>query len=53
MKEPWIVFYLDGEELCAVTADDSFAGEIAETREQLAYENDVTADEISWQLEMR
>lgn len=53
MKEAWIVFYLDGEELFAITLRDTFGGEIDETRAQLAYENGVTADDIRWQIEMR
>lgn len=53
MKEPWIVFYLNGKELCAVTVRGSFAGEIAATKELLAYENSVSVDDIVWKVKTR
>ena len=50
----WVVFYLcDWQELIAITADAATADEIAETRELLAYENDVSVDNITIKKEKR
>lgn len=50
----WIVFYLcDWQELIAITADEATANEIAHTRELLAYENDVSVDNIKIKKESR
>ncbi len=46
MKEPWIVFCLQGKELCAVTVRGSFPGEVTATKEQLAAENHCDQNEI-------
>ena len=53
MKEPWIVFCLNGKELCAITVRGSFTEEITVTRELLAYENGVAVDDISWKVKTR
>lgn len=46
IKEPWIVLYLQGKELYAVTVRGGFPGEIASTKEQLAAENHCSPEEI-------
>ena len=45
-KEPWIVFFLDGKEICRYTARGSFPGEREETINLLAAEHDVPASAI-------
>lgn len=45
-KEPWIVFFLDGKEICRYTARGSFPGEREETIKLLAAEHDVPASAI-------
>ena len=44
----WIIFYdAEGRELCAITAVDTFDGEIDATIEQLAHDNGIPAGSIS------
>ena len=45
-KEPWIVFFLDGKEICRYTARGSFPGEREETINLLAAEHDVPPSAI-------
>lgn len=50
----WVVFYLcNWQELIAITTDTATADEIAKTRELLAYENDVSVDNITIKKENR
>lgn len=51
--EKWKVFYLGEKELCAYTLFGTFDGEEESTKELLAYENGVNADEIITKIEMR
>lgn len=44
----WIIFYgAEGRELCAITAADTFDGEIDATIEQLAHDKGIPAGSIS------
>lgn len=47
MREPWLVFLRNGEELLAYTVRGTFAGEREETIQQLAYENGCDPAEIT------
>ncbi len=53
MKEPWIVFYLQDKELCAITVRGSFPGEITATKEQLAAEHGCSKKEIHTEIIVR
>ena len=53
MKEQYAVFYYEGKELAAYTIRGSFSGERAATLELLAYENNISADEIKVLYEIR
>lgn len=53
MREPWIVFYLQGKELCAITVHGTFPGEIEATKEQLAAENGCKPEEIKTDIAVR
>lgn len=46
IKEPWLVFFLDGKEICSYTVRGSFPGERESTMELLAYEHDVPVSAI-------
>ena len=46
MKEDWIVFTLNGKEICAYTVRGTFAGELSATRENLAFEKGVSVNDI-------
>lgn len=50
MKEPWIVFYFQGKEVCAITVHGTFPGEIYATKEQLAAENGCGPGEITTEI---
>ena len=45
-KEPWIVFFLDGKEICRYTVRCTFPGEREETINLLAAEHNVPASAI-------
>lgn len=53
--EAWKVFTdaTTGRELCAYTVRGTFSGEEADTIEQLAHENGITADQIRVTIENR
>ena len=52
--ETYIVFYdPTGKELCAYTAQGTFAGELQSTRELLAYENGFEPQDIKIKAENR
>ena len=45
--EPWFVFLApDGRELCSMTVAGTFDGELAATRELLAYQHGINADDV-------
>ena len=46
MKEPWVVFFLDGKEICRYTVRGMFPGEREETIKLLASEHDVPISTI-------
>ncbi|MEG1844660.1 MAG: hypothetical protein RR296_10480 [Clostridia bacterium] len=49
MKEPWMVFFdVSGKEICAFTVGGMMQGEISETINLLAYEQEINAREISF-----
>lgn len=52
-KKAWKVFYLNGKELCAYTLEGSFAGEEQATKEMLAYDHNVSVDDIEVRIEKR
>lgn len=48
-KEPWFVFFdSEGVELCAITVNGTFAGEISATIDLLAYEHGISPVSISF-----
>lgn len=51
--EEYIVFYHGKKELAAYTLRGTFAGEMEATKELLAYENGISADEIRTTKETR
>lgn len=51
--ENWVVFRLNGKELCAYTLKDTFFGERQATIELLAYENNCKEEEIEIFIEKR
>ncbi len=53
MKEPWIVFYFQGKEVCAITVHGVFPGEIWATKQQLAAENNCRPEEITIEIVSR
>ena len=55
MGELWKVFYNSktGAELCAYTIRGTFDGEEQATREQLAHEERIPADQIETRIESR
>lgn len=53
MREPWIVFYHGERELGAVTLRGSFPGEVQATKELLAGERGLRAEDIRVALETR
>jgi len=53
MKEPWIVFYCQGKEVCTITVRGTFPGEIGATMELLAAENNCRAEEITVKIAVR
>ena len=46
MREEYLVFYYKQKELAAYTLRGTFPGEMEATKELLAYENNIAADEI-------
>ena len=52
MKE-WIVFYHNGKEILEITVDRLICDEIINTKELLAYERDISPDEITIKVEQR
>ena len=46
MTPKWVVFKLGEKELCTISVDGVFPGEIKSTKELLAYENKVSPDKI-------
>ncbi len=53
-SKEWIIFYLhDWQEIMAITADAATLSEIAETRKLLAYENDVSINDITVKIEKK
>lgn len=50
-SEPCFVFRLNGRELCRYTIRGTFVSEAKNTRELLAYENDVDAEDIKITIE--
>ena len=51
--EPWIVFMLDGKEICAYSAKETFAGELEETVGLLAFEYGCSKEDIKVKGVMR
>ena len=49
----WKVFYLNGKELMAYTMLGTFAGEEQATKEMLAYDHNVSVDDIEVKVEER
>lgn len=50
-KKRRIVFYHGNKKLIAISAEETFDGEINATKELLAYENNIAADEITIKFE--
>ena len=47
-KEPWFVFFdPEGHELCSMTVDGTFSGELLATIDLLAYEHGISPASIS------
>ena len=53
MKELWAVFYLGDRELFSYTVRGTYDGELKETKELLAYENDCDVRDIRLRIERR
>lgn len=53
MKELWMVFWCNCKELCSYTLRGTFAGERESTIELLAYEKDISKDDIYTTIEER
>ena len=53
MAEPWLVFLLDGKEICSYTMRGSFKGEREETVKLLAKELKVDPEEIKMEVRYR
>lgn len=53
MREPWIVFYFQSKEVCAITVHGTFPGEIEATKEQLAFECGCKPEEIKTEIVTR
>ena len=53
MKKLWVVFTLHEREICAYTAEETFAGELESTIGLLAYENGCSESEIIPKVVMR
>lgn len=53
VKEKWLVFYHGEEELAAYTLRGTFPGEAEATAELLAYENNITKEDIRMTIETR
>ena len=49
----WKVFYLNGKELMRYTMNGTFAGEEQATKEMLAYDHNVSVDDIEVKVEER
>jgi hypothetical protein len=49
--QSWIVFTLEGRELCRITAEEVSADEPNQTRSLLAYENGCPVDHIDVSLD--
>lgn len=52
-KTHWLVFTLNGKELCSYTLEETFPGEKQDTIELLAYENGVQEKDIETHIEIR
>lgn len=46
-KEAWVVFFVDGREVCAYTLRGTFAGELEATKEQLAFDRGILPSQIT------
>lgn len=53
MTEQWIIFYHGEKELAAYTVRGSFSGELAATVDLLAYENQISKEDIRVTCETR
>lgn len=52
--KPWVVFTDPaGKELCAYTAEETFAGEMQATKELLAAEHNIAVEDISVAIQQR
>lgn len=53
MREVWVVFKLNGEEICSYTMDGTFAGELVSTKELLASEKGCDVKDIEVTVVLR
>lgn len=53
MREDWLVFYHDGEEIGSYTIRGTFQGEREETIALLAHEKGIPPEEITARIEKR
>lgn len=53
MSEPWLIFLLDGKEICSYTMRGSFKGEREETIKLLAKELNVDPEDIKMEVRYR
>ena len=53
MAEPWLIFLLDGKEICSYTMRGSFKGEREETVKLLAKELKVKPEDIKMEVRYR